>query len=294
MMDNSSSVLRLQLGFLVAMPFVWIGAVFIAALLFYEQTGGIALVRTLQSPISEMLWAFGALSAAFRYGRKDYLWKAWFLFACGPLLYLMYDLGPWLASMGLPRTAVEWGQGLIVVCGNGLQVVAIVMFSRAWKLAGLDVPLSSKTQIVIRLIMLVVAVAAAGPGVVLAGMAWFSGDASAVLGLSSSLGDMFSLALMAPLFMTAFSLRGGVMSWPWIFMTGSLLGWLVGDIALTWLPYMGADARDIEIVIALAQSYGSVMYFSAGYAQRLVAVAIQERTSLNTRGTTQMLLDESG
>jgi hypothetical protein len=97
------------------------------------------------------------------------------------------------------------------------------------------------------------------------------GETKAIVGAVSSLGDIFSLALIVPVLLTTIALRGGLLSWPWGLMTASQFGWLLYDATITLGTFIHMEPVTTrmwtEVFRAIACSY----CFAAGLAQRAVS-----------------------
>lgn len=95
-----------------------------------------------------------------------------------------------------------------------------------------------------------------------------------LIGLFSAVGDTITLALTAPILMTALALRGGLVAWPWIFFTASMLAWLGYDVQ-GGLGFI-YDKLHLEMPEWLSNGIGMfkiaacTLSFAAGLAQRRV------------------------
>lgn len=262
---------------LIIIPVGWMLLYLTLSLIFYHQPGATKLLQILQSPISEMLWLTGCLAAALKFEKGEYLRRAWLFFGACPFLFLWYELGP-LVTYFAPSIGyeVEIAQGSLAVLANILAVIGTVMFARAWLVAGLELPGSKQIRFVIRIAAFSIAIAAAGPGAYHAFRSALAGQdmAMSLLGVGSAFGDIVSLGMIAPLLLTALALRGGLLSWPWIFFTASLGGWLFYDFSITIAPTMNFAPQTLDILFGATQNISSGLDFSAGMAQCLVVDSI--------------------
>ena len=96
-----------------------------------------------------------------------------------------------------------------------LDVVGTVLVSRAWSVAGLDVVVPRATRIAAMVISTLLALAIAGSGALDALRKVLAGQLGELEFLASNLGDIVSLAAIAPIVLTARMLRGGSLAWPW-------------------------------------------------------------------------------
>src|SRR5262249_37552888 len=129
--------------------------------------------------------------------------------------------------------------GILTFVANTGQVTGVVMLARAWRVAGIDLPGSRRTQVLVYVAAFALSLTAAGtpiPGYV---QAVVKGQVTEnMMWLASSLGDIVSFSLIAPVLLTALALRGGLLSWPWAFLTTSLLSWLCVDAINAFTPAM--------------------------------------------------------
>jgi hypothetical protein len=124
----------------------------------------------------------------------------------------------------------------------------------------------------------------AGPGVVSNAKRVADGDLVALASSASALGDMVSLCLIAPLLLTALSLRGGLIGWTWTLLTASYVAWLLYDALLVVGPWLGLGPRGVRTGSELFRALGCTFGFTAGLAQRAV---VQQLRSIGPRRTPQ-------
>ncbi len=263
---------------LMAIPIAWTTVYLIFSLMFFSQPGLVVFINRMQSPISEMLWLTGCLVAVSRFGPGEYLRKAWMYFAVAPVAFLISDLLPFFTYLQPSwKDGVGLVQGLLAVSANLCGVVATVMFSQAWRVAGLILPGTKMIQWIIRILVAVLAFTATAPGLVANFNRVLIGEdlANSLLAVASALGDTICLVLVAPLILTAIALRGGLLSRPWLFFSISFAGWFIFDFSLTLGPMFDWSPEVVTIIFGVAQSLGSGFSFSAGMAQSLVADRIK-------------------
>jgi hypothetical protein len=217
------------------------------------------------------LGLLGSLIAARSFDRGEHLRRAWLLNGSPYAFLLLRDLlyGVWLVrDSGEPSQYLE---AAIVLVANAGAVTGMWMLSRTWKVAGIDLPWSPLRQTVVHGIGIVVGLAIAGPTLWVSLERAMHGETKAIVSAVSSLGDIFSLALIVPVLLTTLALRGGLLSWPWGLMTASQFGWLLYDATLalnTFIHMEPATTRMwTEVFRAIACSY----CFAAGLAQRAVS-----------------------
>lgn len=217
------------------------------------------------------LATLGSFGAALAFGPGDYLRRAWVLMGTCYALLVVDTLVFGVASSFHTREVSANGavvSGLLTLAANVVTVVSLVIVSRAWKVAGLELSVSRVGFWALEGGLVVVTLALLGPTLWHQASAAFGGRPDELHELASTLGDVVSLLVLGPLFLTAISLRGGSLSWTWGLLTASTLCWLGVD---------GAEAvgewLHLSPVVLLACSEGlrafaSLLQLSAGLAQR--------------------------
>jgi hypothetical protein len=160
--------------------------------------------------------------------------------------------------------------GVLVALANLSQVVGTWMLARTWKVAQLTLPGSATAQWLTVGLVGLLAAGFAGPGVLRSGGRLLQGDLSVAAGVFSSLGDMISLWLIAPLLLTALALRGGLFGWPFALLTASYVAWLGYDALGVLGPDLGLSPRAARTGSELFRALGCLFGLSAGLAQRTV------------------------
>lgn len=259
---------------LLAFPLLWALAFLAADALLFGSPGYRLFLRTEVETV-KVLTLVGSWAAALAFERTAYLRRAWFFIGGCMALLLTRDLtlAPFFEPLG-PRN-LEVLRAVLVVGANVSQVVGTAMLARAWRIADLSLPGSTKSQWAVVGAAVVLALVFAGPGVVTNVRRVAAGDLVSMSGVASALGDMVSLCLIAPLLLTALALRGGLIGWPWALLTSSYLAWLLYDAVLALGPYFGLDARGARTGSEVFRALGCTFGFSAGMAQ--VAVVRQMR-----------------
>jgi hypothetical protein len=170
---------------------------------------GIEVARTRQIALRveietvKILGLTGSVIAALSFDRGEHLRRAWLLNGSCYGFLLLRDLlyGVWLVrDSGEPSQYLE---AFIVLVANAGAVTGVWMLSRTWKVAGIDLPWSPLHREVVRWVGIVVGAAIAGPSLVLSIDGALKGEVRAIVFAVSSLGDIFSLALIVPVLLTA-------------------------------------------------------------------------------------------
>jgi len=231
------------------------------------------LLLRVEIELVKLLALAGCATAAVTFARGDYLRRAWALQALCYLLLLTRD-ATYLAQLRLgPRLLgihLDYWHAALVLAGNAAAVLGSWRLARAGQIAGIHHPESRMRRRVVLGITIAVALAIAGPSLVIDLKAVLDGETGAVVPLASDVGDIISLCFIAPVMMTAIALRGGLLAWPWTLLTASMLGWLLYDGAHTLGHFVQFGPQRLralgEVFRALACTYA----LGAGVAQRLV------------------------
>jgi hypothetical protein len=171
-----------------------------------------------------LLVALGAALAANRFGwLREYMGRAWTAFC------VAYTL---LAMAEIVRRVLMGSNGffaqLCVILGNVAIVIGTFMIARAFTRAGLDFEASRSKTIIATAISLLLALALCHDSILFNFQAMIAGEATAGA-MVSPLADVITFALVAPLFLTAFALRGGQQFWIFAFLTTGTIGWMLNQ-----------------------------------------------------------------
>jgi hypothetical protein len=121
----------------------------------------------------------------------------------------------------------------------------------------------------VQALALAVALVAAGPAAVVSARQVLNGDQSGIMYFASCMGDIFCFALIAPLLLTTVAMRGGLLAWPWGFMTASGLAWLAYDGVQTLSPILlDISAEAARPLAEVSRCVACTCAFAAGVAQR--------------------------
>jgi hypothetical protein len=228
----------------------------------------------------EAFACLGSLAAALQLQRGDYLRNAWLLLAFSYSLYFVGDLtlttGPFANHSWTPLA-----NGILTIVGNIAAAIAIWKLARASRIAGLEPPWSPPVRIAVQVVAVALALLATGGATVMYTWQVMDGEMGALMYLASCLGDIFCFTLLAPMFLTALTLRGGVLVWVWALLTLSGLAWLGVDGTATLLPAMGVTPvttrASFEVLRCVANGYlgtaGLYQRWILGSGARELAVA---------------------
>ncbi|HET6440303.1 MAG TPA: hypothetical protein VFG59_19720 [Anaeromyxobacter sp.] len=247
-------------------PIVAAAPVVIAALLvaLAQATGpGQALLAyELEGTVVKALAALACALAAMRIPPGNRLRHAWILQAACYLALALKTL-PVLSGNDL---AVRVG----TLTANVLAPLAQFLMIRAFWGAGLAPALPPRARWLAPLATFTVALALAGPSIV-SHVRMMTEDPSAILLVFSSVGDLASITLLAPLLLIAAALRGGRLAWPYAFMAAGEACWLLYDVANAFAPMVleRSWARALWETLRLS---ACLYYAWAGVAQRAAFV----------------------
>jgi len=247
-------------------------AVALVGALALTPTADHARVYLIEVELAKASSLFGCMLAALRFGRGDYLRRAWLLQAQCYLLILAKDL---LQHTFTPSPRIAIASGLLILVGNAGQLVGTVMIARVWRVAGFDLASSTAKRIVVGLAV-VIGIVAGGYMSLTSLRSVLSGNLTDIVHFVSSVADIVSFALIAPFLITAIALRGGSLAWTWTLLTASLLGWLLFDATLSFAPLFMSSAAHVHVLSELFRVAACAFGMGAGIAQRW---AISRRAS---------------
>lgn len=214
--------------------------------------------------------AVGCAIAALQFDATDYMRKAWIwmglsnvLLLAIVLLFGAHVLGHFLADQ-VEKILV----GVLVAIANAGTVVGELLVARTWSATGMDFQVSRTVRVAAIVGSVVLALVIAGS------TAWHnlhlvtSGHLEKLTSLFSAVGDIIALAVLAPILLTALSLRGGSLIWPWGMLVVATFGWVLFDGAAsvtTWMQINPAHVRPLSEAIRMC---ACMAYLSAGLLQR--------------------------
>jgi hypothetical protein len=226
--------------------------------------------------IAQALGFWGCLAAALIFDKGDYLRRAWGLqMICYGLIFAgdltlttgMFSNRPWTAL----------ANGILTLTANASAMGGTFFLARTARVAGIQMPGSNVTRRVLSMGALAIALAAAGPAALVSARQVLHGDQGGIMFFASCMGDIFCFAMIAPLLLTTVAMRGGLLAWPWGFMTASGLAWLTYDGVQTLSPILlGISAEAARPVSEVARCLACTCAFSAGLAQRWTILDVSD------------------
>ncbi len=241
---------------------------------------GTRLAHDVAGWAGSVLGVVGTVAAAATFARGDHLRRVWSLLALGSALLLVGTAlrshwthvapdRPFTESPLLPARMV------VVTGANVASVWALVLLALTWRRSGLKPPLtwqavalwgtSAAAALAIALPQYVIDFRRLGQSA--------ADTCSAITSIASTMGDMMTVLLIAPILRVAYWLRGGRLSWAWWAMAISGAVWLVFD-SREWIAQLlpGDAAWNLEM-IRVTRSLGLSLVGLAGWLQREAVAA---------------------
>ncbi len=224
--------------------------------------------------VFKTLSVLGFVLAAAAFKKGEHLRRGWMLLAGSMFLYDINDI---LFRLLMPSISAELVptifQAIFLVVGNLAFIFGMWTLAKTWHSAGMEYS-GSKFKlglILVGVVALVVFLVA--PAVMESFMALIRGDigSATVLNIVSGAGDTVALSMVAPILFTAHSLRGGLLRWPWIFMTLVLLSWLGFDAMFSWGQSFGLSGLSLRCAFEFFRVLACMFGVSAGLAQWIVS-----------------------
>ncbi len=165
-------------------------------------------------------------------------------------------------------------RGILVAIGNLIFIIGIWMLARTWtSVVGLSFPgrLWAKRLIIGAAILVTLFLVV--PSVIRGLQGSLSGNFGTwdlIVNMVSGLGDLIALSLIAPILLTALALRGGLLKWPWLFLTCILGSWLIYDGVHSWAPNLGLSPAEILGYANFFRVVACLYTVSAGLSQRFI------------------------
>lgn len=229
------------------------------------------LIHQLAGLAASLVSTAGTVMAARAFSPGDYLRRVWTMFAVSAVLLFVASslrVGWMLAVPEVPfeRSALAPVRTLAVLVLNILNPGALVLLALTYRRSGLQPPRSWKTNGLWALCA-AVALAIVLPHLVSNVKLLAEGHASAsqtLASITSALGDLVTIVLVAPILRVAYMMRGGKLAWAWWAMAASCAMWIVYD-AQQWDRIAGPLA-----LLAVARTAAISLKGIAGVLQCVV------------------------
>jgi hypothetical protein len=207
----------------------------------------------------------GCVGAARAFDRGDHLRLAWYLNGAS---YLFVLLGASI-RIPLPTREILVVRSGLALAANGLAIASMWLFARTYRVAGLELPGSPVRKGLIVTSAGLLAILAAGHSVYLSVRHAAAGDLESLMGAVSGVGDIVTFTLIAPVFMTALALRGGLLVWPWSLLVAANACWLLFDAQDTLTYFVPTVVGQVlEDYTETWRILACALTFCAGLAQR--------------------------
>jgi hypothetical protein len=186
----------------------------------------------------------GCVLGFLSFARGDYLRSAWRMFMIGDLLILFT-----VALTGLfPLESTVHVRVVATLITNVVSPIGAYRFAYAWRVAGIELPAGRLTRRSAILVGFVIGCVLAVPGIDGDLKMLSEGNLEALVYICGAVGDIASLALVAPIILTALALRGGRVAWVWSLLSVSILCWLAYDLVQGQLPEMTGFVEGVRVV----------------------------------------------
>jgi hypothetical protein len=230
-------------------------------------TGANRWFFAVEIPLLKFSATVGCVAAMLRYGRRDYLFWAWFLLAVnyGSLCFNDLSFGGRIQLLHVAEPLAERLSTAIIVISNVAAAVSAFMMARTWRVAGLGLPSPWWEKLVVAG-GIALAIAVVGTITWPDFVALFHHPSiNNVLTVATCLGDLVCFCVIAPLFLQTMALRGGTLALPWSLIVASDVAWMVFDVLINSAPHVGHTTR---IVAAGFRTMACAFCAAAGLAQR--------------------------
>lgn len=267
----------MKLRWLAIMPLL-VAMVVVVLDLILASSPAYPIFKRAQLEAVRLACIIGMLAAALKFRRGEYLRKAWMLLSINMMVFLLRDVLFIVQELGIDLFGNENNynifSGIMVVIGNVFGVIGMFVLARAWKVADLELPGPKWGQQALFVIAVLLSFIIVGPTAYKHLFLLLEGSTRSMIGLGSSLGDIISLCLIAPLLLTALALRGGLLVWPWLLITASSISWLFYDAT----AFLEASTTSIPklIVYEAFRTLACMFGFAAALAQRFVVDKIRK------------------
>ncbi len=254
-----------------------IATVVLAASLFSDPTSAGALGKLTLGLrfFARFVAVFGCLAAMSVFEPGEPTRRGWALLALASALTVLRDLLYRLVFHS-QETPMEQGvNAILVVVSNLAQLAAVFLLARAWRAAAIGLASGSTRTRIVTISIAILAVIVVGPAILDPVKTIGGGDLTAAPELVASIVDLLSFFLIAPILLTAISLRGSSFSWPCALLAACLASWLFYDAATaygqgaTW-----GGVRASEIFRHLALNFLGAAGFAQAWVVRSVKRAI--------------------
>jgi hypothetical protein len=226
----------------------------------------------------------GCLAAATRYERGDRMRTIWMLFVLDFALLIGKDavtspvlaLGPRFLGPTL-ATALRT---VFMVGANLAGTIAWIVLARTFRVAGVTLAASPTAQRIVVFATIIISIIIVGVGTLHDVRQLAQGGQEMFLHIVSDVADVVGFSLVAPVALAAWSLRGGSLFWPHLYLTACTFTWMLYDMTDALAVTLHLDAQQRHLYGELFRCVACGLHFAAGLAQRwavgLGAAAVSE------------------
>jgi len=221
--------------------------------------------------LAKVVALIGCVAAADRFEPGDRTRTIWNLFVLDFALLIGKDL---VGSPALP-VARLLGPSLSIILRAGFMLganvagtAAWIILARTWRVAGLTLAGSMVARSAVLTAAIATALALVGWGTSRDLFALIGGRHEAALNVISDVADVIGFSLVAPVALTAWTLRGGTLFWPYLYLTACTFVWMLFDMTESLGGPLGLDATTRRALQELFRCTACGLHFAAGMAQR--------------------------
>lgn len=216
------------------------------------------------------------ISAALRFERGDRMRTIWLLFVVDFALLLAKELIVHPAAGALlSQPVVMWLRAICLIGANVAGTFAWIVLARTWRVAGLTLDGSPAVQRALLFVAVAAGIALVGWGTMSDVRALFAGHFVYAINVLSDAADVIGFALAAPVALTAWTLRGGSLSWPYVYLTTCTFTWMLFDVAQALRGTTGSARSAEELLRIIACSLHVSAAVATRWAVRRPSAAIQ-------------------
>ena len=222
--------------------------------------------------------AAGLVLAVASFGPGEPMRAGWLSLSASYLVLapVILVLGPKAEGLYAEPVRVPWVVALSGVVSGFLAVAAFLLLAGAWRKSGLDAS-SRAGRLAAVAVAVAIAAALAGGDVRERLPLALQGDLVAATDVLTDLLDGAVFVVAVPVLRAALALGGGLVAWPWVFLTLSLFAWLGYDATTIFAAAPSFDPRGVRVAQEVLRTLGAGFACVAGIAQKWVIGTARER-----------------
>lgn len=220
--------------------------------------------------VAVLVATVACIAAARLFERGDSLFVTWSALTIGFLILTTRYIIRLLVTVQFMQMPVMFDRVLLIV-HNIIMPVALWLFVRSWRKTGLASSMSRAAMAGWTLTGFAVAVVVGSVPL------WQGLHNTEPAMLVSTLGDVLCIALIVPLLMPAFEMRGGLLMYTWLYLAISQVVWLMYDVWAV-MRTTGIVAASWGLAIDQGLRVVALLYvYSASAAQRHALAQTREQ-----------------